>query len=185
MTNIIVPLAEGFEEIEAVAIIDVLRRGGLNVTVLGIKAQTITGAHGLSIVCDGIFADISADAVDMIVLPGGSGGTRILTEDPGVQALLREMDNREKPIGAICAAPLALKTAGVLKKAYTCYPGTEKKIGETGYDPSRSVVEDGNIMTSRGPGTAICFGLEIVRKFKGEETYRSLRKNLLAGYCED
>jgi len=183
MAKIIIPLADGFEEIEAIAIIDVLRRGGLDVSVLGIGTKSVTGAHGIRVECDGIFVNISAASIDMIVLPGGSGGTKILAEDQDVQNLLREMNSLNKALGAICAAPLALKTAGVLKNEYTCYPGTEKKIDQNGYLPDWAVVVDENIMTSRGPGTAICFGLSIVKKFKGETTYQKLKSSLLADYC--
>ena len=100
------------------------------------------------------------------------------------QKLLKDMQKKDKVIGAICAAPYALKTAGVLSKSYTCYPSFEKKIGVEGYKPGQKVVEDGNVLTSRGPGTAICFALHIVRKFAGEEKYIQLRDGLLAGSCE-
>jgi len=149
MAKVCVPLAKGFEELEAVALIDVMR----------------------------------ADELDMIVLPGGWEGTHVLAENERVQELLKQMKAKEKIVGAICAAPFALKEAGVLGSKYTCYPSVEEQIGKEGYTDSSKVVIDGNVMTSRGPGTALCFGLEIVRRLVGEETYLSLKEGLLADYC--
>ena len=178
-----IPIAKGFEEIEAVALIDVLRRGGLNVLVHGVGTREVEGAHGIILKCDDVLGDIGADKLDMIVLPGGWGGTDILASDAKIQSLLKEMDSKGKEIGAICAAPFALKRAGVLKNIYTCYPGVEEKIDHPGYHPELHVVEDENVMTSRGPGTAICFGLAIVKRFKGEKVYETLKKGLLAEHC--
>lgn len=183
MANILIPIAKGFEEIEAVALIDVLRRGGLNVMVHGVDGIEIEGAHGIVLKCDALIGTASADKLDMIVLPGGWGGTTVLAEDKTVQELLKAMDQKGKEIGAICAAPFALEKAGVLKDIYTCYPGVEVKINNTGYHPELHVVEDQNVMTSRGPGTAICFALAIVKRFKGESAYESLKSGLLAEYC--
>jgi 4-methyl-5(b-hydroxyethyl)-thiazole monophosphate biosynthesis len=120
----------------------------------------------------------------MIVLPGGWGGTKALASDTTLQTFLQSMDAQGKNIGAICAAPYALYTAGVLKEGYTCYPSVEEQIEMAGYrGDADAVVESGNIMTSRGPGTAICFGLAIVKKLVGDESYTSLRSGLLADYC--
>jgi hypothetical protein len=106
-----------------------------------------------------------------------------LANDEHVQKLLKEMDEKGKYVGAICAAPYALKTAGVLKDKYTAYPGWEGNIKKEGYVSDAKVVEDKNVLTSKGPGTAICFGLEIVKKFAGEEVYNQLKAGLLADYC--
>lgn len=183
MPKVIVPLADGFEEIEAVCIIDVLRRAGIEVIVAGVGGESISGAHGITIKADRLLEGIKAEEIDMIVLPGGVGGTEILSNDALVQSLLKEMDAKNKMIGAICAAPIALKSAGVLKEHYTCYPSCEETIKQEGYDQSKKVVTDHNIMTSQGPGTAICFGLEIVRRLFGEQKYRELKSALLADYC--
>lgn len=183
--KVLVPLAEGFEEIEAVAVIDVLRRGGLEVLVRSLDdALEVEGAHGLVIKAERAIGELGADDIDMIVLPGGGGGTKRLAEHAGVQSLLAAMDAKGKPIGAICAAPIALNAAGVLKPNYTAYPGVEKDIRMEGFQGDRAaVVEDANVMTSRGPGTAICFGLEIVKKLAGESAYESVKRGLLADYC--
>jgi len=186
MSKVLVPIATGFEEIEAVSIIDVLRRAGIDV-IMGSLNETllVKGANGITVQADRSIAGITADELDMIILPGGWGGTNALAEDANVQNLLKEMDAKGKNIGAICAAPFALYTAGVLKEGYTCYPSVEDQIKIAGYQGDKSaVVQSGNIMTSRGPGTAICFGLAIVKKLMGDEAYEGLRGGLLAEYCE-
>ena len=183
MAKVCVPLAAGFEEIEAVSLINVMRRGGIEVIVAGVDETLVTGANGITVKADTDIGQVVADELDMVVLPGGWGGTHILAENETVQQLLRDMKAKEKIVGAICAAPFALKQAGVLNERYTCYPSVEEQIGKEGYTDKEKVVVDGNVMTSRGPGTAICFGLAIVRKLVGEETYRQLYDGLLAGYC--
>ncbi|MDH4944110.1 DJ-1 family glyoxalase III [Sulfurimonas sp. C5] len=186
MSKVLVPLANGFEEIEAVNIIDVLRRAEINVLVASLDQNLLVkGANGITIQTDLQVKDINADVIDMIVLPGGWGGTKALAADENVQNLLKDMDAKGKNIGAICAAPFALKAAGVLKPNYTCYPGVENDIKLDGYQGDKAmIVEEGNILTSRGPATAICFALEIVKKLKGEQTYKMLKNGLLASYCE-
>lgn len=185
MATVLVPLADGFEEIEAVAIIDVMRRAGIEVIVASVLGnETVVGAQNIALKTDRGIGGITADDLDMIVLPGGWGGTDVLASNDNVQMLLKEMNRSEKPIGAICAAPYALHTADVLKENFTCYPSVEEKIRTEGYDEASQVVEDGNVMTSRGPGTALCFGLQIVKKLCGEETYAQLRQGLLATYCD-
>jgi 4-methyl-5(b-hydroxyethyl)-thiazole monophosphate biosynthesis len=186
MSNVLVPLANGFEEIEAVTIIDVLRRADVNVSVAALDdVMLVKGANGITVQADIQVKDTSADVLDMIVLPGGWDGTHALADDENVQNLLREMDAKGKNIAAICAAPFALNKAGVLKENYTCYPSVEQEIREEGYKgDSAMVVEDSNVMTSRGPATALCFALAIVKKLKGQEQYNALREGLLATYCK-
>jgi len=184
MATILVPIAKGFEEIEAISLIDVLRRGGIEVLVRGVGSQEIEGANKITIKTDGILDEqIDANMLDMVVLPGGWGGTGVLAKDKIVQNLLKEMDNKGKSVGAICAAPFALNKAGVLKEQYTCWPSVENEIKKEGYTDSQKVVVDNNVITSRGPGTAICFGIEIVRRFEGDEVANSLKEGLLATYC--
>jgi len=185
MPRVLVPIATGFEEIEAVSIIDVMRRAGIEVIMGALDDKLLVkGANGITVQTDRSIAGIIADELDMIVLPGGWDGTNALAKDAGVQSLLKEMDAKGKNIGAICAAPFALYTAGVLKEGYTCYPSVEEQIKVAGYQGDTSaVVQSGNIMTSRGPGTAICFGLAIVKKLVGDEAYKGLRGGLLAQYC--
>jgi len=180
---ILVPLAKGFEEIEAVSIIDILRRAELNVVVAGVEKKLILGANGITIQADAVVADIKSDDLQMIVLPGGWDGTNILAEDADVQRLLKEMKEKNKMIGAICAAPFALNKAGVLSQNYTCYPSVEEDIRVDGYSSDKKVVKDGNVMTSRGPATAICFALAIVKELKGDEMFNVLKEGILADFC--
>lgn len=186
MPKVMIPIATGFEELEAVALIDVMRRGGIEVTVASVKGELeVTGANGITLKCDRAAEGVTADDIDMIVLPGGWGGTNVLAEDANIQNLLKTMDAKGKQIGAICAAPFALEQAGVLKQNYTCYPSVEEQIRKEGYlGDAAQVVSDGNVMTSRGPGTALCFGLQIVKRLVGEETYAQVKEGMLATYCE-
>lgn len=182
---VLVPLANGFEEIEAVSIIDILRRGGIEVIIGYLEESNfIKGAHNIIIQGDSHIKNIDIDTLDMIVLPGGWGGTKALASDETVQSILKTMDKQNKLIGAICAAPYALHTAGVLKQNYTCYPSVEDEIRLDGYKgDSAMIVEDENILTSRGPATAMCFALEIVKKLAGVEKYLAVKNALLANHC--
>ncbi len=186
MPTIVVPIATGFEEIEAVSIIDVVRRSGIEVIVAHVEAEaTVRGANGIHIVCDRPLEGISSNDIDMIVLPGGWGGTDVLAVNETVQRLLKEMDAQKKYISAICAAPYALNTAGVLRDNFTCYPSVEEKISGKNYlGDTQQVVYDAHVMTSRGPGTAICFGLHIVKRLLGDESFHTLKEGILADYCE-
>ena len=116
----------------------------------------------------------------MITLPGGLDGTLILSESENVQSILKQMKDQGKYIGAICAAPLALHTADVLNKDFTCYPSIENQIRIDGYHNDQTTVIDGKVMTSQGVGTAIDFALKIVRQLLGESSFRELKKSILA-----
>lgn len=185
MKTVLVPLAKGFEEIEAVTIIDVLRRAHIEVIVSSLDHVTLVqGSNGIVIEVDAVLENVVTDLLDMIVLPGGWDGTHALADDENIQRILKEMNSKGKNIAAICAAPFALNKAGVLKKNYTCYPSVEEQIRVDGYQGDKAmVVEDENIMTSRGPATAMCFALEIVKKLKGEEAYLMVKNGLLADFC--
>ncbi len=185
MSKVLLPLARGFEEIEAVSIIDVLRRADIEVQVASLdENSSVKGANGITVVSDMQIKDVHVDELDMIILPGGVEGTYALAEDENVLRILKEMDSKGKNIGAICAAPFALNKAGVLKHNYTCYPSFEEYIREDGYMGDKAmVIEDENVMTSRGPATAICFSLQIVKKLKGEDVYKMLKNGLLADFC--
>jgi len=186
MPQVLVPLAKGFEEIEAVSMIDIMRRGGIEVLVRSLDdTLEVEGANGITLKADASIVGVTADEIDMIALPGGWGGTYALADDVTVQSLLKAMDEKGKNIGAICAAPFALKKAGVLKETYTCYPSVEDEIKQEGYQGDKfQVVQTENVMTSRGPGTAICFGLSIVKRLVGEEAYNAVREGTLSLHCE-
>ena len=187
MALVLLPLAQGFEEVEAVSLIDVLRRGGIGVRVASVDPHKddnlILGANGITLQADTNIKNVVSEDFDMILLPGGWENTYTLAENETVQTLLKEFKAKEKIIGAICAAPYVLNKAGVLADDYTCYPGTEDEINKQGYRDDQAVVIDGNIMTSRGPGTALCFGLEIVKIFSGEETYLAVKEGMLLDFC--
>ncbi len=193
MAKVLIPIATGFEEIEAVSIIDVLRRGGIEVIIAGIDSESnnnlIKGANNIVIETNLDIKNIlNISSFDMIVLPGGWGGTTILSQNIQVQNLIKEFDVTKKLIGAICAAPFALSKAGVLKDnlKFTCYPSVEEQIpnSSTRYIDNFKVIQSENIITSRGPGTAICFGLYIVSILISNEVKNSLKKGLLADFCD-
>jgi 4-methyl-5(b-hydroxyethyl)-thiazole monophosphate biosynthesis len=180
MAKLIVPISNGFEEIEAVSIIDICRRAGIDVTIAAVENIETKGSNGITIKADCLIETIDSQNYDMIVLPGGLPNAFTLAENEKVQTLLKEFKQQNKNIGAICAAPYALHTAGVLNQNYTCYPSFEKKIKDEGYHDSDAIVIDGNVITSRGPGTAMSFGLEIVRVLCDEATYENIKSGLLA-----
>jgi len=179
MAKILVPLAKGFEEIEAVTIIDILRRANNEVTTCSLGSSLeVLGAHNITIHADESI-DISKNRTfDMIVLPGGGEGTQNLASNESVQTLLKEFKQNNKFIAAICAAPYALHTANVLNTNYTCYPSFEEKISLKGYS-TQSVVIDEKVITSRGPATAMLFSLELVKVLNGLEVYVQLKSDLL------
>jgi len=179
VSKVLVPLATGFEEIEALSIVDVLRRAGVEVEIAGLGKRQVVGAHGVKIQADSCVQDAKSSEFDMIILPGGLPGATNLQKDETVQKLLKEFDEQEKYIGAICAAPAALQSAGVLKENYTCYPSFETNIKEEGYNPNEDVVIDKNVMTSRGPGTAISFALAIVKQLCGDKKAGEIKSQLL------
>jgi 4-methyl-5(b-hydroxyethyl)-thiazole monophosphate biosynthesis len=178
--TILVPLAEGFEEIEAVTIIDVLRRAGLHVTVAGLRPGMVRGAHGITCATDCELDSVDARRVRMIVLPGGMPGTTHLQQDERVLALVRDLHGAGKTVAAICAAPMVLAQAGVLGRGpATCYPGFQDQLGGAAFSESR-VVKSGRVLTSRGAGTAMEFALAIVAELCGEAKAAELGRALLA-----
>jgi len=183
MAKVVLPLAKGFEELEAVALIDVMRRGGIEVSIayLG-QDRAVVGANGITLMADTPIGEVSADAFDMMVLPGGWDGTYALAQDAKVISLLQEF-KAHKSVGAMCAAPYVLKKAGVLGDDYTCYPGAKDEINHPGYRDDSKVVVDDNVMTSQGPGTAVCFGLAILERLAGMQTMQKVKEGMLLDYC--
>lgn len=179
MSKVLVPLANGFEEIEAVTIIDVLTRAGIDVTTTALFKKNVVGAHGINIQADTHIEDIVSLDFAAVILPGGLPGAEHLAKSEKLRVILQNMDADNKILAAICAAPWALATAGVLKNSYTCYPSFEKVVNHLGYNPDVDVVSDQNIVTSRGPATSMLFALELVKKIKGEEVYEEIKKELL------
>lgn len=177
----LVILADGFEEIEAVTPIDVLRRAELDVIVAGLGGKQVTGSRGLRVEAD-IPLEEYRETPDAVVLPGGLPGAKNLEESKSVQELLERMNREKKLVSAICASPaLALTRAGVLKgRKATCYPGFESQFSkETTFVEDRVVI-DQNITTSRGPGSALEFSLALVEQLVSKDKAQFLREVLLA-----
>ncbi len=188
MAKALVLLADGFEEIEGVTIIDILRRGGVEVQSAYLPGEfendLVTGANGITIQADVPLKTVVVDEYDIVVLPGGWGGTNRLAENEMAQSVIKEFKAKGKWVAAMCAAPYALHVAGVLSKKYTCYPGVEEQIRpEDRVDDI--VVVDEKVITSQGPATAICFALEIVRQLVGEESFETVKNGTLAKYCQE
>ncbi|MDF1662432.1 MAG: DJ-1/PfpI family protein [Planctomycetota bacterium] len=177
--TVLVPLAPGFEEIEAVTIIDVLRRAGLEVTTAGLNDTAVEGAHNIRIECDTLLSELDSNW-DAIVLPGGLPGSNHLRDDDKLKSLLADQAKAGRIVAAICAAPIALEAAGVLKgRRATSYPGFGEQMPSANYVED-TVCIDGNITTSRGPGTALRFALSLVAQLASEETAGELSKGMLA-----
>ncbi|MBR8465622.1 DJ-1/PfpI family protein [Campylobacter sp. faydin G-140] len=181
MKKVAVMFANGFEEIEAITIVDVLRRADIDVFIVGLDREIVVGVHGISVKVDMLLNQLNTDEFDMIVLPGGLPGATNLAQSKELCEVLRRFDNDGKLIGAICAAPMALGVAGVLKDSFTCYPGFEMNVraDKTGFVGDKNVVSDQNIITSAGPATSMIFALEIVKELCGIGTYENLKNELL------
>ncbi|MFZ8830006.1 MAG: DJ-1 family glyoxalase III [Candidatus Aenigmatarchaeota archaeon] len=174
--RLIVPLSEGFEEIEAVAVIDILRRANIKVDVVGVEDEIVSGRNGIKILCDKIITDVKPEDYDGIVLPGGNPGYKNLENNQQVINFIKYFNSKGKLIAAICAAPTILESIGILEgKKATCFPKMKDKIRNY---VDEKVVVDGNIITSQGPGTAIEFALEIV-KLIDQNCYEQLKKDLV------
>ncbi|WP_258443052.1 DJ-1 family glyoxalase III [Helicobacter sp. 16-1353] len=180
--NVLVPLMQGFEEIEFVSIVDTLRRAEINVVVAkdsAINEDSIKGAHNISIKADCKIADVNLKNIDGIVLPGGYEGMMNLKNSKEVLDILENLNKNNKLIAAICAAPIVLGAANILKNKFSCYPGCENAIKSNAKHIEDVVCIDGNIITSIGPASGILFALEIVRHLKGDKTYDKVKNEML------
>ena len=175
----IVVLAEGFEEIEAVTPVDILRRAGVAVEVVGLDAEAVTGAHGVTFQADRVLGD--TEDVDAVILPGGLPGAANLAASAKLAAVLEAQAAAGKLVAAICATPaFVLPQLGLLDgKRATCYPGCQEKFGATTTYVADEVVKDGNILTSRGPGTAFAFGLALACELAGDAKADELAEGML------
>ncbi len=171
MARVLVPLAPGCEELEAVTIIDLLRRAGVEVVTAGLDDGLVRCSRGTVLMPDTTLDDVLDDTFDMIVLPGGLPGADHLDNDPRIQRLLRELAERGGYTAAICAAPKVLASAGLLDgREATAYPGVLTATGQPGIRVlDQPVVRDGQVITSRGPGTAMDFALELIETLMGRE----------------
>jgi 4-methyl-5(b-hydroxyethyl)-thiazole monophosphate biosynthesis len=176
MATALVLLAPGFEEIEAVTIIDVLRRGEVAVTTASLVGKHVSGSHDIVIEADALLEAVSIDDYDALVLPGGPGA-KTLREDTRAQAVIARAAAAGKLLAAVCAAPTALEVAGVLRgKRATVYPGNQLPSAQLVEEP---VVEDGDVITSRGPATSMAFALKVVERLSGATIAKTTAERLL------
>lgn len=180
MSKIGIFMADGCEEIEGLAVVDIVRRAKMDITMISISGKKeVLGSHNITFLADALASEVNYEEYDGIVLPGGTAGTMKLGADETVNEVIKKFAAEGKMVSAICAAPSVLGAAGILQgKNATCHPGFEEKL--TGATVSeKAVVVDGNVITSRGMGTSIPFALEIVRYFKDDATVEEIEKGLV------
>jgi len=183
MAKVLVPLADGFEDIEAITIVDVLRRGGVKVVTASLgEAADVTGAHGVTLKADARFAEVDGDVYDAIVLPGGGAGTEALKQSEALLARLRRQHDEGRYICAICAAPTVLVAAGVVDEGLqlTCYPTCQMELDRE-WTPA-PVVADGTVITGQAPGSAMLFSLVVLETLAGQPVARKVARGLVMEY---
>ena len=180
MKKIGIFMADGCEEIEGLTVVDIVRRAKMEIVMISISGKReVTSSHQVTFLTDALAAEADYDTLDGIVLPGGMPGTLNLQADETVNKVIRQFATEGRLVCAICAAPSVLGAAGILEgKCATCHPGFEEKLTGAKVE-EKEVVVDGNVITSRGMGTAIPFALEIVRYFADDETVEQVRKGLV------
>jgi len=179
MASVLIPLAQGCEELEAVTVIDLLRRARINVVTAGLDKQPVCASRGTVLIPDTTLDEALKQDYDMVVLPGGQPGADNLDNDERVHTLLKKMANSEKFTAAICAAPKVLANAGILSgKKATSFPGVLDNMALSDVNlVQNAVVQDGKVVTSRGPGTAMDFALTLIENLVGKD----VRDNVEAG----
>lgn len=168
--TVLVPLAQGCEELEAITIVDLLRRAGISVVTAGLDDRPVTASRGTTLIPDTTLDKVEIDALDMIALPGGLPGADHLNSDARIHSTLKLLSEKSRLVAAICAAPKVLLTAGLLDgKRATCYPGSLDRLDCSNINlTGNAVVVDGNVITSRGPGTAMDFALTLIEVLGGK-----------------
>ncbi len=180
MKTVLVAIAPGFEEIETITVVDILRRAGARVTMAATVAGVLEGSRGIKVEPDELLDNIMDKDFDLICLPGGQPGTDNLKQDIRVEKLLKKMHEEGKYIAAICAAPTVLKKAGILQdRAFTCHPSVQSEFGSMEYLKDRVVV-DQKVITSQSPGTAMEFALKLVEVLFGPERLKKVNDGVLA-----
>ena len=174
-------LADGFEEIEALCPVDIMRRAGLTVTTVGIGGREIVGSHGITVRADISDSELCAEDIELIFLPGGMPGTKNLDASKAVHQAIDLAIEQNAYIATICAAPMILGKRGILnEKEAVCYPGFENYLVGATVPADKKIVTDGKIITAKGMGVAADLGLEIVRVLCGKEKSDALRKAIIA-----
>ncbi len=182
--QVIIPFSKGFEEIECLTVVDVLRRAEVSVTLASLDGEAVVGRSGITVVPDAALDAVLDQPWDMVALPGGLPNAFTLRDDSRVRTLVQRIQAEQGVVGAICAAPIALAAYGVVGTArVTSYPGTQDAIAELAPEAvycHDTVVEDGSLITSRGPGTAMPFALRLVARLCGEERAEAVRQELVS-----
>lgn len=179
--TVLVPLAEGFEEIEFTTIVDVLRRAGLRVTTVSLRPGPVRGAHAITVLADSDWSATDVNTFDVLVLPGGQPGTNNLAADQRVLDLVRKFEASGRHVAAICAAPTVLHAAGILQgRRATAFPGVRARLTGTTVVEDARVVRDRLVTTSQGAGTAMDFALDLVAQLVGEPQAARLRSEMIA-----
>ncbi|MEJ2609415.1 MAG: DJ-1/PfpI family protein [Candidatus Thiodiazotropha sp.] len=180
MARVLVPLAQGCEELEAVTITDLLTRAGIEVVTAGLDDQPVKASRGITFIPDTTLDDVTADDFDMVVLPGGLPGADYLDADPRINQILQKMHQLGKYTAAICAAPKVLASAGLLDgRQATAYPGVLERLSLSQVNVQEAaVVSDGLVITSRGPGTAMDFALELIEQLVDRNTRDQVEQGL-------
>jgi len=173
-------LGTGFEEVEAIAPIDLLRRAGIPVCTVGVTGKTVTGSHGIPVVADIEIGQMDLTDLEMIVLPGGLGGVASArASEPALEALRFAWEN-DRYVAAICAGPTVLADLGITDgKAATCYPGCETGMGNARMQPGQAVVREGKLITGTSAGCAIPFALALIEALKGKETAKTVADQIV------
>jgi 4-methyl-5(b-hydroxyethyl)-thiazole monophosphate biosynthesis len=182
MTRALVPLADGAEEMEAVIIIDTLRRAGWHVACVGIRKGPVVASRGVRLVPDAVWSEVDPDSFDVLVLPGGGGGTEQLLGHSGLLDALRRFHDRGSITAAVCAGPLVLQGAGLLDgRRATCHPGVAGRLTVT-ERLDEPVVVDGTVVTSQGPGTSFLFALTLIAMVDGKEEARKIASAMIVDF---
>jgi 4-methyl-5(b-hydroxyethyl)-thiazole monophosphate biosynthesis len=178
MKTVLVTLAPGFEEIETITVVDILRRAGARVTLAATVSGVLEGSRGIKVAADAMLDAVMDKEFDLICLPGGQPGTDNLNKDPRIEKLLQKMQSQGKYIAAICAAPLVLQKSGIIEnRPMTCHPSVQSQFNK--YLDDRVVI-DGKVITSQSPGTAMEFALKLVEILFGVERMEKVNAGVLA-----
>lgn len=179
--KVLLHLADGFEEIEAISVIDILRRADINLQTVSVtEKKEVLGAHDIIVMADELFENADYTNAAMLILPGGSQGTEAMRQHTGLEKEILKAADEDKWIAAICAAPTILGKLGLLsRKSATCYPGLESDLKGADTSLQDSVIIDGKIITSRGPGTSFNFAFALVEVLKGKQAAKALKQKMI------